>query len=350
MVRLVSPIALAVALAFALPACGAGSDAATSPALETSTTPPSSSPAPSTTAPATTLHVTWEQHAPPITIATPFCDAAGACLFPYRQDAIATGDVEGKATSAGDAAAPPSGKPNTYASIMTSVFTGRFASCGSGTAIIRRVESVDPETGAWSGHWQLVRGFGTGGLTALTGSGDIELPTPTSSADLPSRFVGDVSCNGDRDATAPVAARDGDASTITFHSATDIPALAPTVCDADNSCVWPTTLRESMTGDLQGTSVQAGVGRLSTDPAAPGYAATALDIFRGTVTGCGEGTLVLRSTSMLAGTVLTQQWEVVEGYGSGALSAVRGSGTGTATRKSDGTYGGGTGTGTISCG
>ena len=218
MVRLVSPIALAAALAFAVPACGAGSDAATSPALETSTTPPSSSPAPSTTAPATTLHVTWEQHAPPITIATPFCDAAGACLFPYRQDAIATGDVEGKATSAGDAAAPPSGKPNTYASIMTSVFTGRFASCGSGTAIIRRVESVDPETGAWSGHWQLVRGFGTGGLTALTGSGDIELPTPTSSADLPSRFVGDVSCNGDRDATAPVAARDGDASTITFHS------------------------------------------------------------------------------------------------------------------------------------
>ncbi len=105
-----------------------------------------------------------------------------------------------------------------------------------------------------------------------------------------------------------------------------------------------------MTGDLQGTSVQAGVGRLSTDPAAPGYAATALDIFRGTVTGCGEGTLVLRSTSMLAGTVLTQQWEVVEGYGSGALSAVRGSGTGTATRNSDGTYGGGTGTGTISCG
>jgi hypothetical protein len=144
-------------------------------------------------------------------------------------------------------------------------------------------------------------------------------------------------------------ASDGDASPITFHTATDTPALASTVCDADNSCLWPTTLRERSTGDLEGTSVQTGVGRLSTDPDAPGYAATAVDIFRGTVTGCGEGTLVMRSTSMLAVTKLTQQWEVVRKMRSGALASARGSGTATATRNSDGTYRG-TGTGTISCG
>ena len=188
MLRLVPPLAIALASALALTACGAGSDTASSPPLDTSTTPansPSTSSAPSTTAPAPTIHVAWEQHAPPVTISAPFCDDGGACLFPYRQDATATGDIEGSATGAGDAAAPPNGKPNTYATIMTSVFTGRFASCGSGTAIIRRVETIDPETGAWSGHWQLVPGFGTGGLTAVTGSGDIELLTSTSSADLP---------------------------------------------------------------------------------------------------------------------------------------------------------------------
>jgi hypothetical protein len=129
-------------------------------------------------------------------------------------------------------------------------------------------------------------------------------------------------------------------SPITFQSKSDVPVLSAPVCDAAQSCVWPTSLRGTSDGDLRGTAIQAGVGRLSTDPGSSGYAATAVELFRGSVAGCGDGTMVIRSTSELVGTTLTQTWEIVPGFGSGALAAAHGSGTGTASHDADGTYGG----------
>ena len=340
--------ALSVAI---LAGCGGDSQPAAAPSAESAATTGASTAAvtPATSSPTTTVplvHVTWEQHAPPITIDAPVCDGQKACLYPYRQDAVAAGDVDGSALTAGGAAVPSSGKPNTYATIMTSVLTGRFASCGSGTAVVRRVETVDPESGASSGGWEIVPGYGTGDLAGLTGSGEIVAGTPTSATDQAARFIGDVSCSGN--ASGDLLDTSG-GSPITSHAKSDVPTLSAPVCDAAQSCLWPTIVRERSDGDLQGTTIQVGAGRLSGDAGSSGYAATAVELFRGSVTGCGDGTMVVRSTSELAGTTLTQTWEIVPGFGSGTLATARGSGTSTASHNADGTYVG-DGEGHITCG
>jgi hypothetical protein len=107
---------------------------------------------------------------------------------------------------------------------------------------------------------------------------------------------------------------------------------------AANNCLYPSVAHPTDSGDLAGTSVGAGVGWLVGDPARPGYVATSLNLFRGTVAGCGDGTMVVRSTAELVGMHLEQRWEIVPGYGSGALVGAVGSGTAKGEQATDHSY------------
>ena len=327
--------------------CGHASDtpAARATSAGAAATAATTSTAETSTVAETTHPVAWEQHSPPVAISAPLCDTSGACLFPYRQQSVATGDVEGTAIAAGAASAAPDGTPNAFATNMTSVISGRVGPCGEGTAVVQRWETIDPATGDGSGRWQIVPGMGTGDLASLAGAG-VMLPATSTAEDFVARFEGQVSCVGGEIDEPFFSNIDG--TTVTYESVTDIPTLGETVCDSAGSCLWPSALNNTVSGDWAGTSIQSGVGHLSTDPASPGYAGTALELFRGTIAGCGAGTLVLRSTAALAGAELTRQWEIVPGYGTGALAAARGSGISTGVRNQDGTYAG-SAEGTVTC-
>jgi hypothetical protein len=74
-----------------------------------------------------------------------------------------------------------------------------------------------------------------------------------------------------------------------------------------------------------------------------------MELFRGSVGTCGQGTLAIRTTSRLTGTHLDQQWQVVAGYNTGALVNATGSGTSTAEQLADHSYAGQV-AGRIDCG
>jgi hypothetical protein len=112
------------------------------------------------------------------------------------------------------------------------------------------------------------------------------------------------------------------------------PKVGEPICDSQQHCMIPLTLTGTYAGDLMGTSVANGAGVLVGSK----YAASDTLIYTGSVAGCGTGTMVIigggvGSTDGSA----TSEWEIADGFGTGDLISVHGTGTTTTATSSDGT-------------
>jgi Protein of unknown function (DUF3224) len=284
-----------------------------------------------------------------VIIGSPVCDNAGGCIFPFEQHAQLAGDFTGTSISYGAAATPPNGRPKTFSTMLTSVLMGSFANCGQGTVIMRRWENVDPTDGAGSGRWEIVPGIGSGQTLHLGGAGTIQ-PAAPQAGDVAATFDGNIECDQTNTPTLndPLFATATGPSTITASASVTPPPVGTPLCDKQQQhCLFPSPTSTTYMGDLSGTSVASGVGYVIVDPT--GYVASSMELFRGSVGTCGQGTLAIRTTSRLTGTHLDQQWQVVAGYNTGALVNATGSGTSTAEQLADHSYAGQV-AGRIDCG
>ena len=95
------------------------------------------------------------------------------------------------------------------------------------------------------------------------------------------------------------------------------------VCSPPASCVIPFSLLGVSTGDFAGTMAQAGAASILPDGSL--YANSTL-VFTGTVTGCGTGSITVRSTGLNRGGVTSGSIEIIEGSGTGGLASLTGNG------------------------
>ena len=102
------------------------------------------------------------------------------------------------------------------------------------------------------------------------------------------------------------------------------PTIGTPVCSPGTSCVIPFALLGTSTGDLEGTTAQAGAASRLPDGSL--YANSTL-VFTGTVAGCGTGTVTMRSTGFNRGGVTSGSIEIIEGSGTGDLARLRGTGS-----------------------
>jgi hypothetical protein len=96
------------------------------------------------------------------------------------------------------------------------------------------------------------------------------------------------------------------------------------VCSSPTACVVPFSLIGVGTGDVAGTSVQAGAGARMADGSL--YANSTV-VFTGTVTGCGSGRVTMRSTGFNRGGVTSGSIEIIAGSGTEGLASLTGTGT-----------------------
>ena len=144
-----------------------------------------------------------------------------------------------------------------------------------------------------------------------------------------------AACSSDSSATrasAPASSSAAPSPTTTppgksLHATsttTEQPTIGQPICDAQQHCMYPLTTKDTVSGDLMGTSISNGAGALFGDK----FAAGDTLIFTGTVVGCGSGTMVLLGTGTGSTTGKTvSNWIVAEGVGEGDLLRVHGGGT-----------------------
>lgn len=139
---------------------------------------------------------------------------------------------------------------------------------------------------------------------------------------------------------------DRDGTDIEFSTTFGAPDMLAPACDDDGNCVLPLTRAHgTIEGSITGRTVSGGVG---TAIASGGYSAAGVQVFVGTIEGCGTGTLVWTEYITSDGVDTTGTWTIVEGSGTGDLESVTGGGTFDADVQADST-GSATGSGTISC-
>ena len=279
-----------------------------------------------------------------------------------------TGDFAGTMWYVYGASEHPSGlATGGTTAVSIGLFLGSAGKCGEGTAVI--VESTTyPESGDGHGSWKVLDGFGTGELAQLSGSGTTVRRDGLDSGkgDVSARIACDDSLRGGDQAATP-----GD-HPVSFSwryqgadNTTDLGGV-PWQQTYD-----PATHADPATGKLglihgHGTTVYDGdvtgtsrrVWLAVEHPA--GWMAVAgtrveLTQFVGTVTGCGQGTMILLGTASFGPGASTPQvmikadypWTILPGFGTGDLQTATGQGTGETSENATG----GTANlkGTISC-
>jgi hypothetical protein len=110
---------------------------------------------------------------------------------------------------------------------------------------------------------------------------------------------------------------------LSFDYAQAPPIIGAPVCD-QSSCVIPFSILGTASGDLTGTSVQAGSAVQFADGT---LYANSTFVFRGTVMPCGSGTVTMRSTGFNRAGVTSGEIVIVEGSGTGDLAGLEGQGT-----------------------
>jgi hypothetical protein len=100
-------------------------------------------------------------------------------------------------------------------------------------------------------------------------------------------------------------------------------SVGAAICSSPTACVVPFSLLGVSTGDVAGTFVQAGAGSRMADGSL--YANSTI-VFTGTVTGCGSGTVTMRSTGFNRGDVTSGSIEIIEGSGTEGLVSLTGTG------------------------
>jgi hypothetical protein len=280
---------------------------------------------------------------PPLVPGTPAC--ASGCPLPYTQTGTTTGSFRGRITGAG-AVVLDHGR---FAGATTFVFRGAIDSCGVGTLVLRRWEEGTLGTTDLTGTWEIASGFGTGQLAEVSGSGTIAAGAARAGVEISSTLHGHVACRDDVAPIHPSPKPLHGGRRVRAEATTAPPSLGTPACDTEGACVYPSTQQTHYAGSIDGTGHAAGAGYTTALPGGRfAYAATALSIITGAIDKCGTGTVVSRSRSEFDGEQLTTTWELVQGFGTGALASARGRGTARGVREADGSYEA-TFTGKISC-
>ncbi len=142
------------------------------------------------------------------------------------------------------------------------------------------------------------------------------------------------SANGDATDTAPSSTIPVSTTTpppegTTVHWQADaIPGVPKQECNETKQCVLLGTERITLEGDLQGTSFTGTAAAFGKNQK---FVVGRTDVFRGTVKGCGSGTLVIYGTETADVHRGAGEWRIAEGFGTGDLAGVTGHGTGSGT-------------------
>src|SRR4051812_474207 len=97
-------------------------------------------------------------------------------------------------------------------------------------------------------------------------------------------------------------------------------------CSAAGRCTYPFTEIGTDSGDLEGTHVSAGGSAL--DPTGTRFAVSRVQIFTGTIRGCGTGTVVGDVTESADARGGTATWTFRAGSGTDGLAGITGHGIG----------------------
>jgi hypothetical protein len=133
--------------------------------------------------------------------------------------------------------------------------------------------------------------------------------------------------------TVPVSRTTAPAGAEVHWRLDAVPETPRKECGAPDQCVLLGTERGALEGDLTGTSL---TGSSTAFSKAGKFFVARTDLFRGTVTGCGSGTLVLAVNELADLHGGSGDWRIVEGFGTGDLAHATGHGTGRGTVAKDG--------------
>jgi hypothetical protein len=140
------------------------------------------------------------------------------------------------------------------------------------------------------------------------------------------------SAGGDTTATAPsstvVTATTVSAGTAVHWEADAIPGVPKQECNETEQCVLLGTERIELRGDLTGTAFTGTAAAFGKNRK---FVVGRVDVFRGTVEGCGTGTMVIYGTEIADVRLGDGAWKIAEGFGTGDLTGVTGHGTGEGT-------------------
>jgi hypothetical protein len=107
-----------------------------------------------------------------------------------------------------------------------------------------------------------------------------------------------------------------------------IPGVPKQECNESKQCVLLGTERITLRGDVQGTSFTGTAAAFGENQK---FVVGRTDVFRGTVKGCGAGTLVIYGTEIADVHRAEGEWRIAEGFGTGDLAGVTGHGIGRGT-------------------
>jgi hypothetical protein len=125
--------------------------------------------------------------------------------------------------------------------------------------------------------------------------------------------------------TAAVTSTTAAAGATVHWSARTVPAHLDKQCATPQRCVLLATENGTFDGDLRGTDFSGGATAFSENGH---FTVGRVDLFRGTVKGCGSGTLVFVGSELADLDGGTGEWRIAEGFGTGDLARATGHGTG----------------------
>jgi hypothetical protein len=139
--------------------------------------------------------------------------------------------------------------------------------------------------------------------------------------------------DGDADNAAPAANAAPETTTsttvaddmldVTVTGKGPLPTFGEKTCaEAGEPCIMPTTGSQSWSGDLEGSVISATGG--FADASGVRFVAARIDVFTGTVKGCGTGSFVVVSQEIVDATEGSGDGEVVAGFGTGDLAKLSG--------------------------
>jgi hypothetical protein len=107
-----------------------------------------------------------------------------------------------------------------------------------------------------------------------------------------------------------------------------VPGVPEQECNETEQCVLLGTERITLEGDLTGTAFTGTAAAFGLNRK---FVVGRVDVFRGTVKGCGKGTMVIYGTETADVRRGEGEWKIAEGFGTGGLAGVTGHGTGEGT-------------------
>jgi hypothetical protein len=142
-------------------------------------------------------------------------------------------------------------------------------------------------------------------------------------------------CGSDDDkrAAAPTAASAPDATTtttvdqatlsVTVTGDGPLPSFGDPICaPAGKPCLFPARGSQDWTGDIEGSVISATAA--AADDSGVRFAASRIDLFTGTVKGCGTGSFVVLSNEFVNANEGGGDGEIAAGWGTGDLAKLTG--------------------------